>query len=414
MITKLQEKLKTNANVPPLRIYVLWHPAFAGNGVLPEPVKPPDREPHSNVMELAEGVLRLFQRMGKDLRGGPGIQVEFRSLPHPHRTDNLPREIPEENADITLIVPLIDDNLMVDSAWNRWLKELSAKQRFVVQPVTLSNNANRWRVTTGKHAIRLLDSPIDKRPGELHRQLMIVCAKLLSGPASSDSHKAPKVFVSYHGEGGDKTQFDGLQIANELHESVKDDYHGLEAFFAHKSFGAGVNYEERIREEVEQGAAVISVFTSQYHERTWCRREVRWAREPRRITKGMDCWQITPLIVVNALSTNWSEIIQEFGGCQIVGWSAGNAMQILDRALIEAVAASYHRRWAEKLASNGRVVISWIPDFLSLLKLRAAGHLPDGSTVVYPGHGVTDSDRKFLEVALRSVIIRTYDEIKDS
>jgi hypothetical protein len=357
-------------------------------------------------LEFARGVVRKFQGTGTSLQEGLGIRVELRSVPY--KNTKVPREIPTNDSGKAIIVPLVDSAMVNDRNWNSWIaKFVNAKEFFDVLPVVFSKDAKGWDVIKGPNPVYLFETEVEQRMDMLNRQLLIFCLGRLSATGATATTPNPRLVISYHGES------DGKAIGDKIHKCVGDEFRGLNAFLAHKDLPPGADLATGLKETVEQSAAMISVFTEDYESRPWCRREVRWARTPS--SAGAErCWKMTPLVVVEALRRKCSVVLSEFAGCQLIPWDDELAIEVVDRALMEAVINAYHRRWSERYVGDNRVVINWIPDALSLLKLRAAGGLPSGYKLIYPGHGITATDQVLLRELFGDVQFLKYTEVTDT
>ena len=376
--------------VSPLKIYLIWHPGFTGEEQLPE--RAGGRDERSKIWHLASDLVDLFQGRGTDLQGGLGISVQLRGDFFPRKGGTLPREIDLDDARKSLLVPLVDYRLKANRDWTRWLKELADDERVEMLPVAVTSKENTWAGDGGQKMFPLYGHQIPERPDALKRKVMIFCIKLLRQLADPDRDGKPQVFISYHGEdgeteGGGQRLSRGTRIGKVIKEAIGlDCYRGLEAFYAHDSIDDGEQIGDAIKRGLSESDAMIGVLTRQYPEREWPRMELGAAREPVQILNREDCWKVTPLVLADSLESNRAALLlREFAGCTMIRWvddDPASALEVIDRVLIETVISSYHRCWGQDFVGEGRVVLTWIPDAISLFKLKAAGHLPAGKTVV--------------------------------
>lgn len=96
--------------IDPVRIYVLWHHA-SGDG-------------HA----LAEAVHQWFRGSPSDVtEAGYGIQVHYRTGDL-DKADGCLVPIRPDAADVTIIVPLVDEHMVTDPAWRGYLERLAGTQ----------------------------------------------------------------------------------------------------------------------------------------------------------------------------------------------------------------------------------------------------------------------------------------------
>src|SRR5437870_5075909 len=91
----------------PMRVYVLWHPHCASGGDF-----------------AREIFLWLRGDSGDIAQSGYGIPVFYRSTPF-HIDTETPRAIDLSAARINIMVPLVDQHMVVSTAWRRYLHSLA-------------------------------------------------------------------------------------------------------------------------------------------------------------------------------------------------------------------------------------------------------------------------------------------------
>ncbi len=268
--------MDATANFPyewsPLRVFVVWHPAFAeGKG-------------------LADSLYAWFGGSDRELhRNGLGVPV------HPWTTldpDLVPPPPPRATQDITVVIPLIDAEFAGRSAWRQWVDNLFASQdsstpsRLVLLP---------WAVHTA--AIHI--GPVSRsqlagsgpcEPPTLNRLATDACALELlkeAGPPASRDPSAPlgelHIFISY-------ARRDGRAIALEVRRILQDFGH-IRAFLDELDISPGHDWHARLTRALDSGAAMVAVVTDTYASRPWCREELRTFREPRP-TESPDRWRV--------------------------------------------------------------------------------------------------------------------------
>ncbi len=410
--------------VPPLKLYLLWHPDFEGKNELPEPDELVSgfEATRSPIASLARDLVKLLQGTNaQQLEGFQSIDVNVRN--EPLADERLPKDIDPDLADLNIIIPFIDESMKADQDWRQWVQKLATAEKMVVFPVWMIKNPRGWK-DLAPNAVRLCDEEvIEKRPYLLKRELMTFANRLLSGESS------PNIFVSYttetpHPDDEDKAKrLDAAKIAESLRSDVRDGA-GLDCFVAHKSIPKGDPGEEVMKEALRAAFVVVTILTSNLHLSGVCRQEIQTAVRPYRLIEApSQCWHIKPLFVIDALNhSEWSLSLQEFGGREIIRWDYTRAerliREVVIRALTHGVFTGYTRKRAEKLIGEDRVVITWIPNSLSMVQLRELGGLPEPepetkdkkTKVVYPGE-LDPSDRETLENAF-NVTFGTYEELE--
>ena len=408
-----EDSVASNSSpVPPLKIYILWHPDFHGEKELSD-VKAPVGE--TKISLLAKSLIRFFQRTGTDLQEGLGIPTYIRSQAAPGGGDGLPLDIRIGEAEITLLVVFIDDLMVGDNRWEHWISDLSQRPGFVVFSVAFTEAATHWSIVKSHNLTRLYEEALDDRSIRLKRDLLSYCVSLLLRSGDGVQEKAG-VFISYHRETDLQAEENatvwrhGRRVAQSIYDAAGNYSSDIFAFFAEKTLGKNVFYEREIQRFARQSAVMLSVFTERYLERTWCRNELQWAREPRKILGSVNSWEMTPLFVIDALSGFAASIPMEFTGCSMIRWQSEDTMEIIDRALAEALISAFHRRWAAKISGENRIVISWVPDSVSLTKLKTKGLLPGGCELVYPGYGISVAELSFLQQAFPNLRFRKFED----
>ena len=405
-----------NSNNFPLKIYLVWHPNFTGKKQFPPQdsssweISSTDQKDLSPVAIQARVLLQYFQRTGTELQEGLGIPVEFRSLKA--NESNLPREIATQVSQTNLVIPFVDAQFLADSDWRLWIERLH-QQECEVQIVSCFDAVEkRWAFAKKVNLTRIYDKSKTEIPKFLQRALTIRCLSILD--LASPSGARPRIFIGSRANDStiedaqdslstevEKDSANGnvetsQQIPDRLFNLISNSYVGIEPFWAHKFLGPGAPLEE-ILTAVSNSAGMIAVLTDDYLDSPWCRDEVEFAQQPRLIRENSNCWRVTPIVVVDYLKNCSPRMISEFNGCYFVRWNENKLFEIVDQILLESLIHAFHVRWAEKIDSDERLTISWVPDPLSLLKIKSERPENLKARVVYPGHGVTIADREFLK-----------------
>lgn len=390
--------------ISPLTIYLLWHPAS------------PDAE------ALARAAYRWFHAPSDDLlRSGMGIPVYFRSQPGPGEKV-LPRDIDLEHADLNVVVVLADANLVGESAWTAWLDGLARRvERVLMLPVALHQSAYRMpetlrrlnflRVDKRDDPQETADLRLKRRTERLLRQLTEVVGRHMASRLADDStdasNQAPPppmtLFLSH-------AKRDGAAVAEALRTAIQD-HSRLRAFFDDSDLPVGHAFAiELERAAGSDSAAMIAIVSDAYAARPWCRREAALARRPRRESGHPACWSVRPLLAVDALKEMPSRNLLELGNAPVVRWQPDQALHAVDLLMLEVLLSSYHRLRARQVPpAEGRHVISWTPDAISLLQLqREAGTAVD--EVVYPGDALPEVERRELVQLFPKLRLQTFED----
>ncbi|MDQ7251277.1 toll/interleukin-1 receptor domain-containing protein [Dongia sedimenti] len=383
--------------VPIPVVYVLWHPRCALGEV------------------LAKRILRWL-RPGNGL----GPQVFYRSLPAPDAPDDgLPPPLPGESrpgkyaesamakaANLQVVVPLIDDNMVADPVWRHWLVALATNRERVsrhILPTALDPTAyNMPSPVSDQNYLRPAGLPLpnpsaiaEADPGfalverSLLKQLTEAMCRLLlgysrraasevaAGASALDGEAAPlkvKVFLSH-------AKADGAAPASRLRDYINGKTQ-LDAFYDENDIAFGSSFGGVIQRAVQSSetAAMIAVRTTKYSSRPWCRRELSMFRRPICVNAGesgtAQRWRLYPLLVVEAMEgMELSAGIPEFGNSQVVRWT--DQVPDIDEFIVttvirNAMLASFHAALGASLqAGPDQIVINWLPDAATLLQIPA-------------------------------------------
>ena len=406
---------RLHSNNSPLKIYLVWHPKFAGEKQFPPALSPEwelsqtDQKDLSPVAIQSRELLQYFQRTGTELQEGLGIPVEFRSLQT--GDSNLPKEIETQVSQTQLVVPFVDAKFLADSDWRLWIEQLHQQQCEIQLVSCFDAVETRWAFARRVNLTRIYDKSKDLVPKFLQRALTIRCLSILDNTSAQGTR--PKIFIGSRADKSTTSELDAPVLENNvdpvsspatasdripdlLFDLISREYIGIEPFWAHRSLGPGAPLED-ILAAVSNSAGMIAVLTDDYLDSQWCRDEVEFAQRPRLISENSNSWRVTPIVVVDNLKHGSSRMISDFNGCFFVRWNEKKSHEIIDQVLLESLIHAFHVRWAEKIDSENNLTISWVPDPLSLLKIKSESLGNLKKKIVYPGHGVTISDREFIK-----------------
>jgi hypothetical protein len=406
----------------PVRIYVLWHPDFAEGAA------------------YAGSVFRWFRGdPGNLAETGNGIPVLYRSAPG-SADGSAPRPIDTGRADVNVLVPLVDENMVVEPLWRCYLQAIvDGADNCFLAPVAVHKAAYHLPAGIDRLNFLRVDRPTDPgswtgehryqvRQQRLLSLLTQVVGRLLTGvqsggpaPGDVDWKEAPappvRVFVSH-------AKADGVPVAEELCAAILS--HGqLEVFFDESDLAIGYRYTQDLVEgaaAARSGArtdttAMLSVYTNAYARRPWCRRELRLARTPVMLEPARDratCWRTKPLLIVEALQRGDTYFLSEAGQVPVVDWSEGEAPAIVDRLLREVLLFAYQEARARTLpAAPGRHALNCVPDlFIALTIVREAEKSGEvAKELLVPPPGPSGVDRRAIEELIPGLSIKTFDEL---
>jgi len=390
----------------PLRIYVVWHPACADGRA------------------LARSIYDWFHASSTELvRAGLGLPVFYRCA-NSNGTPGVPRHIALVEAEFNVIVPLVDENLVSDPAWVRYIVDLAceASTRCAVYPVALHPSAYRLPAPIRRVNYIRVDIPDDsteqaeearsaRRALRLRRQLTQICARELEArlAGASEHGDAPPppltIFLSH-------AKADGVDIAESLKGDINQ-YGQLKAYYDQNDLPLGHAFASELERAATTGSvAMLAIFTDAYSTRPWCRREIRLARTPRPDLSSPRRWHTHPVLVVDGLEGSRTRCVPEFGNVPIVRWRKDAAAEVLDSLVLELLLSAYHRLRARAVSDDvGRHVISWVPDLPTLLELVCHRDAGDMRELVYPGHGIPPYDRDTFARYFATLRLKTFEEI---
>ena len=290
-----------NNYLPTLTIRVLWvkDTGQDSSNTAEENPNPADK--------LAESIYSAFCRsIEHPLERGMGIPVFFHRTPPGLDVLNQSRH--------TILVVLVDDRMVISPEWNEGLAALAqaiqaSNQQHRLYPVSLTPNAfNLTPVITTTNFIRLHRFTESKQAEQLAQLTLTLthelCRLLLAGPEKieSISHRlspTPVMLFLSHAKA------DGEELAETLRDHIETTS-AVQTFFDTNDIAPGFDFRTEIEENIERSVLVV-LLTDHYASRTWCRREVLWA-------KRNNC----PLVVVHAVRNREERSFPYLGNTPVI------------------------------------------------------------------------------------------------
>lgn len=399
-------------------IYVLWHPKCA-NGE------------------------SLARRIYQWLRPGSGLgpEVFFRSLPEPGAPPGgLPPPLPGEprtsprpraNTDRwQIVLLLLDANLIADPAWRHWLQLLAVRSSGGPRdllPIALDETAynvpERLRALNFMRPTTAPKASVDTIAGSLLVQLTeALCRMLLDhfAPRSARNARVPTgsaarakltIFLSH-------AKTDGTGPARRIRDHIYSKTQ-LAAFYDENDIPFGSGFSQVLEQAVagEHTAALIAVHSAAYADRPWCRREVSSFRVPQvdvahgRIARH---WHLNPVLVVDSLEAGAvTSGIPELGNAPVVRWSedlSEQAEKIVTMVLRDTMLTAFHRALGRTMPDDRTsIVLDWVPDLATLLRIPQVRSRQHALTVYYPGRGLSLLELNMLEEHFPRLTFTSFD-----
>lgn len=404
-----------NNYLPTLTIRVLWFKD-------PEQDKNKDsnkttEENSDPVDKLAESIYSAFCRsIEQPLDRGMGIPVFF------HRTPPEPEILNQSRH--TILVVLVDDRMVISPEWNEGLATLAqavqaSNQQHRIYPVSLTANAfNLNPAITTTNFIRL-HRYTKSRQAEQSAQLALtltheLCRLLLAGqdtssrqptiePISSRLSPTPvKLFLSH-------AKADGEELAETLRDHIETTS-AVQTFFDTNDIAPGFDFRTEIEKNIERSVLVV-LLTDHYASRTWCRREVLWA-------KKMGC----PLVVVHAVREREERSFPYLGNTPVIriavqdfdanpqqnNWCA----QVVALALNEMLRSCWFRAHLNDLKQIGLIPdhlepCPSPPEMLTVMAKQTNNQAATDIHLIYPDPPLGMEERQLLTQAAPNVHFTT-------
>ena len=345
---------------PEMVVYVVWHPDFVQG-----------REFAAYLSD------RLTRDANEPLARGLGIPIYLRTAT---ASDSLPELVPFDQAEHTIVVLLVDDEMALarDDGWEQYAESLvqgarTGEHRLI--PVNLSQAAFSLHGELRKRNFL----PINRQmPFSQQKQRLLIgivhdLCRLLSGssPVNYESEDAPiqvpvRVFLSHAKKDGEELtiQFKTF-LQNELQLDTFFDRNGI--FYA-DDFGADI--EKRAKE-----SALLILQTDAYSTREWCQKEVLFAKKYRR-----------PVLVLDHVEHSETRSFPYLGNVPTLRYKSETPIEeIIGHLLIEVLRSEYFPKQARRTGQlfdvdlTNALILSQSPELINLVPPSEKPR-----TVVYP------------------------------
>lgn len=281
----MAESTHEDLALPFFVVHVVWHPESVLGKV------------------IADALMQHFRRdIYKNIVGGNGIPVVFRSVCLPGAETPIPVSLDDSDTSATVVI--LDEHLVSSAAWLDYIKHISAQvkefssngfkrmlfpvsiQKGVLSNLSVPQQALRWDTWAGSDSARVqqLRSELTY---EFCRMLRYNLAQLEAPTERNIGEylKKVQVFLSHS-----KHDDEGTEIANAIRLRIYQG-HGLASFFDVHDIPAGLPFDEVLLHHVRV-SAMVAIHTDSYSSREWCRKEIIEAKT----------WNV-PLVVANSIST---------------------------------------------------------------------------------------------------------------
>jgi hypothetical protein len=366
----------------PLAVYIIWHPGFEAGKL------------------YAEQLYSAFCRDIEDAyASGIGIPTFFRSAVPEGSLHPIP--IPYDEAEKNALIVLVEENLILDDAWNEYIadlhkdcpftssnrfypvlfsKEYSSSLRFIA----VSNYIKPYeKVQQAQDDTQLaqLNAAVIKS-AMLHELCRFMLGhKRIDGEENTGLAASPvNLFLSH-------AKRDGLEHALQFKKYI-DTHTQLSNFFDANDIAYGSDWSEEIMASAANSALVVFQ-SDEYAGREWCRLEVLTA-------KRNNC----PIVVVNILKEGERRSFPYIGNVPTITWN-GDFKRILDQVLHQVLYNVFTKQALEAAAKTYKIhndfILASQPELFSFVNILKAQKKYDLSQVLvlYP-----DPPLGYEEIAL--------------
>ena len=280
--------------IPPLGVYVVWHPRFDAGHALAESV----------FYELCADVRQTTAR-------NIFIPVRFRSaLP-----GDTPPTIDFEAFGRSAIFVLYDTEAAADEQWRNYLDALtdSAPPSAFIVPICFTQPDYLPPRLGQNNAVRADNIPDDERWPLVRNRVLHALCRLLD-----PEKKKVLVFLSH-------AKADGRESARAIKEYL-DGRAWLDNFFDEADIPDGSRFAEVVIQAADTAPVLLAIQTDGYSAREWCRLEVLEAKR-----------HDVPVVVLSAMTTREDRAFPYLGNTPVLRWRGADSLPDIVGMLLRQV-----------------------------------------------------------------------------
>lgn len=350
--------METKYYKAPLGVYIVWHPKFEAGKF------------------YAEQLYSIFCRDIEDpYASGIGIPTFFRSAMPEGALQ--PISIPYDEADKNALIVLIEENLILDEAWNEYLANLHKDCPFTsvnrFYPVLFSKEfSSSLRYIAVSNYIKPYEKVSsgldDKQKQEAYASVIKsamlheLCRFMLGHNQADGQDKNSGLAASPVNLFLSHAKRDGLEHALKFKEYI-DKHTQLSNFFDANDIAYGSDWSQEIMASAANSALVVFQ-SDEYAGREWCRLEVLTA-------KRNNC----PIVVVNILKEGERRSFPYIGNVPTITWN-GDFKRILDQVLLQVLYNVFTKKALEEAAEIYQIQNDFIlasqPELFSFVNILKA------------------------------------------
>ena len=343
---------------PPLHLYLLAHPQS------------------TEANNVASALMRRF--VEPPASGGLRVPVFFT----PDRGDDLPPELHAEHglsldaAQHTIVAVLADERMLrtvpsgTGDAWRAFVRQALAQTPLDASPhhvLPVALEAEGVRVADRQHILSAMlqgnmttQEAAQRRLAKISFHVAARAIQLLEHgkvPAIAPNRmKAPvTLFLSHAKADLDQDRKDPVHHTYDAGAELP-----IEQWYDTRDISTGQEFADAISAGIRDCSIMLAFHTDQYSSRPWCRREVL---EAKRLGAH--------ILIVDALESGDPRMFPYGGNVPVVRWqfgedAQGDAIRVIDRAVLEALRFKHNRAALVGTAAPGETVLAAPPEALTL------------------------------------------------
>ena len=320
----------------------------------------------------AAAIAEYLRRVIHDDAAVPGLRIPTRFTPDDY-SFMPPEPRLSQEADHVLVVLLADDQLVKHArtgtgggiTWGDYavqLRQLCDKFKQRLMPVSLSQFA--WPIDTrlkDLNFLRAFDEPDEEQRKRLvaRRMLHLLIRRLR--PHAQDEDAPPVTIFLSHAKKDDEKH---PGVVSSLLEYLKANQ-PEETWFDSGDIASGSPFAKAIERGVTD-SALLAVVTDAYSSRSWCRREVLFAKRHQR-----------PFVIVDALQEREVRRFPYAGNAPVLRWRE-DARDVVDSLLRETLRHAYAEELLRQRARAGDDLLPSGPELVTVV------HRDRTKPILYP------------------------------